>query len=136
MIAGKTAVVAGYGDVGKGSAQSLRALGARVLITEVDPINALQASMEGYEVVTMEEAAPKAQIFVTATGCKNIIRPHHFSLMRDDAIVCNIGHFDCEIDVRWLETNAVEKINIKPQVITNTQFKFVRTKFHIFFTTG
>lgn len=122
MIAGKTAVVAGYGDVGKGSAQSLRALGARVLITEVDPINALQASMEGYEVVTMEEAAPKAQIFVTATGCKNIIRPHHFSLMRDDAIVCNIGHFDCEIDVRWLETNAVEKINIKPQVITNTQF--------------
>jgi len=116
MIAGKTCVVAGYGDVGKGSAQSLRAFGARVLITEVDPINALQASMEGYEVVTMDEAAPKAQIFVTATGCKGIIRPQHFNAMRDDSIVCNIGHFDCEIDVKWLEANAVEKITIKPQV--------------------
>ena len=117
MIAGKTCVVAGYGDVGKGSAQSLRAFGARVLITEIDPINALQASMEGYEVVTMTEAATKAQIFVTATGCKNIIRAEHFSNMRDDSIVCNIGHFDCEIDVRWLEANAVEKVTIKPQVI-------------------
>jgi len=116
MIAGKTCVVAGYGDVGKGSAQSLRAFGARVLITEVDPINALQASMEGYEVTTMEEAAKQAQIFVTATGCSNIIRPEHFSVMRNDSIVCNIGHFDCEIDVKWLEANAVEKINIKPQV--------------------
>jgi adenosylhomocysteinase len=116
MIAGKTCVVAGYGDVGKGSAQSLRAFGARVLITEVDPINALQASMEGYEVTTMEEAAKQAQIFVTATGCSGIIRPEHFSLMRDDSIVCNIGHFDCEIDVKWLEANAVEKVNIKPQV--------------------
>ena len=116
MIAGKTCVVAGYGDVGKGSAQSLRAFGARVLITEVDPINALQASMEGYEVVTMDEAASKAQIFVTATGCKDIIRPKHFNAMRDDSIVCNIGHFDCEIDVKWLEANAVEKITIKPQV--------------------
>ncbi len=116
MIAGKTCVVAGYGDVGKGSAQSLRALGARVLITEVDPINALQACMEGYEVVTLEEAAPKASIFVTATGCKEIIRPEHFQVMRNDSIVCNIGHFDCEIDVKWLETNAVEKVNIKPQV--------------------
>lgn len=119
MIAGKTCVVAGYGDVGKGSAQSLRAFGARVLITEVDPINALQASMEGYEVVTMDEAAPKAQIFVTATGCKDIIRPQHFNAMRDDSIVCNIGHFDCEIDVKWLEANAVEKITIKPQVFKN-----------------
>lgn len=116
MIAGKTAVVAGYGDVGKGSAQSLRAFGARVIITEIDPINALQASMEGYEVTTMDDAAPLAQIFVTATGCKNIIRPEHFLKMKDDSIVCNIGHFDCEIDVKWLETNAVEKINIKPQV--------------------
>jgi len=116
MIAGKTCVVAGFGDVGKGSAASLRGFGARVLITEVDPINALQAAMEGYEVVTMDEAASKAQIFVTATGCKGIIRPEHFSVMRDDAIVCNIGHFDCEIDVKWLTDNAVEKINIKPQV--------------------
>jgi adenosylhomocysteinase len=97
----------------------LRAFGARVLITEVDPINALQASMEGYEVVTMDEAAPKAQIFVTATGCKDIIRPQHFNAMRDDSIVCNIGHFDCEIDVKWLEANAVEKITIKPQVFKN-----------------
>jgi len=116
MIAGKTCVVAGYGDVGKGSAASLKGFGARILITEVDPINALQASMEGYEVVTMEEAAPKAQIFVTATGCKDIIRPEHFAVMRDDAIVCNIGHFDCEIDVKWLQDNAVERVNIKPQV--------------------
>jgi len=116
MIAGKTAVVAGYGDVGKGSAQSLRAFGARVLITEIDPINALQASMEGYEVVTMEEAATKAQIFVTATGCKGIIKGQHFSAMRNDSIVCNIGHFDCEIDVEWLKANAVHKENIKPQV--------------------
>ena len=116
MLAGKTCVVAGYGDVGKGSAQSLRAFGARVLITEIDPINALQASMEGYEVVTMEEAATKAQVFVTATGCKDIIRGEHFSVMKNDSIVCNIGHFDCEIDVKWLDANAVEKVNIKPQV--------------------
>lgn len=116
MLAGKTCVVAGYGDVGKGSAQSLRAFGARVLITEVDPINALQASMEGYEVVTMEEAATKAQVFVTATGCKDIIRGEHFAVMKNDSIICNIGHFDCEIDVKWLEANAVEKVNIKPQV--------------------
>lgn len=128
MIAGKTCVVAGYGDVGKGSAQSLRAFGARVLITEVDPINALQASMEGYEVVTMEEAAPKAQIFVTATGCKNIIRAEHFAVMRDDSIVCNIGHFDCEIDVRWLESNAVEKITIKPQVFFSYLKGYVNNK--------
>jgi len=116
MVAGKVCCVAGYGDVGKGSAQSLRALGARVLITEIDPINALQAAMEGYEVTTMEDAASKAQIFVTTTGCKDIILGQHFSKMRNDSIVCNIGHFDCEIDVKWLETNAANKINIKPQV--------------------
>jgi len=116
MLAGKTCVVAGYGDVGKGSAQSLRALGARVLVTEIDPINALQAAMEGYEVTTMEEAVTKAQIYVTTTGCKDIIRGEHFQVMKNDSIVCNIGHFDCEIDVKWLEKNAVEKITIKPQV--------------------
>ncbi|CAD6222360.1 GSCOCG00000932001-RA-CDS [Cotesia congregata] len=116
MIAGKVCIVAGYGDVGKGCAQSLRALGGRVIITEIDPINALQAAMEGYEVTTMEEAAPKGQIFVTTTGCKDIIGGHHFEVMRDDAIVCNIGHFDCEIQVSWLDKNAKEKINIKPQV--------------------
>ncbi|XP_015109366.1 adenosylhomocysteinase [Diachasma alloeum] len=116
MIAGKVCVVAGYGDVGKGCAQSLRAFGGRVVITEIDPINALQAAMEGYEVTTMEEAAAKAQIFVTTTGCKDIITGAHFESMPDDAIVCNIGHFDCEIQVSWLEKNAVEKVNIKPQV--------------------
>jgi len=115
MVAGKVAVVAGYGDVGKGSAQSLRAFGARVLITEVDPINALQAAMEGYEVTTMEEAAPKAHIFVTTTGCSGIIGARHFEVMKDNAICCNIGHFDCEIDVAWLKANG-EQDNIKPQV--------------------
>ena len=116
MLAGKVAVVAGYGDVGKGCAQSLRAFGARVVVTEIDPINALQASMEGYEVTTMEEVAPKASIFVTTTGCCDIVRGEHLIVMPDDAIVCNIGHFDVEIDVKWLEKNAVEKVNIKPQV--------------------
>jgi len=116
MLAGKTCVVAGYGDVGKGSAQSLRAFGARVIVTEIDPINALQASMEGYEVTTMEEAASRASVFVTTTGCCDIIRGEHFMQMPDDAIVCNIGHFDCEVDVAWLEKNAVKKIEIKPQV--------------------
>jgi adenosylhomocysteinase len=116
MIAGKTAVVAGYGDVGKGCAQSLRGMGARVLVTEVDPINALQAAMEGYEVVTMEEAAPRGQIFVTATGCCDILVGEHFEAMPNDAILCNIGHFDTEIDVAWLEKNAAEKVNIKSQV--------------------
>jgi len=115
MIAGKVAVIAGYGDVGKGCAQSLRGFGARVLVTEVDPINALQAAMEGYEVTTMEEAAPKAHIFVTTTGCAGIIRPEHFKVMRDNAICCNIGHFDIEIDVAWLQANG-KKDNIKPQV--------------------
>ncbi|CAB3364084.1 Hypothetical predicted protein [Cloeon dipterum] len=116
MIAGKVACVAGYGDVGKGCAQSLKSFGARVLVTEVDPINALQASMEGFEVTTMDEACKEAQIFVTTTGCKDIIRAEHFGHMRDDSIVCNIGHFDCEIQVAWLNENASEKINIKPQV--------------------
>lgn len=115
MLAGKTCVVAGYGDVGKGSASSLRAFGARVLITEIDPINALQAAMEGYEVTTMEEAAKKAHIFVSATGCRDIITGKHFIEMREDAIVCNIGHFDIEIDVAWLNANA-KKDTIKPQV--------------------
>lgn len=116
MLAGKTCVVAGFGDVGKGSAQSLRAFGARVIVTEIDPINALQASMEGYEVTTMEEAAPRGSVFVTTTGCCDIIRGEHFLQMPDDAIVCNIGHFDIEVDVAWLEKNAKEKVEIKPQV--------------------
>jgi adenosylhomocysteinase len=115
MVAGKVVVVAGYGDVGKGSAQSMRNFGARVLITEIDPICALQAAMEGFEVVTMEDAAATADIFVTATGCQGIIRPEHLLAMKDNAIVCNIGHFDCEIDVAWLDANA-KKDTIKPQV--------------------
>jgi adenosylhomocysteinase len=115
MIAGKVAVVAGYGDVGKGCAMSLRGFGARVLITEIDPINALQAAMEGYEVTTMDEAAKEANIFVTTTGCCEIIRPRHFESMKDNAICCNIGHFDVELDVAWLNENA-KKENIKPQV--------------------
>ncbi|XP_034231533.1 adenosylhomocysteinase [Thrips palmi] len=116
MLAGKVCVVAGYGDVGKGCAQSLRAFGGRVIVTEIDPINALQASMEGYEVTTMDEASKEGQIFVTTTGCKDIITGKHFLNMRNDSIICNIGHFDCEIEVTWLDKNAVEKINIKPQV--------------------
>ncbi len=117
MIAGKVGVVAGYGDVGKGSAQSLRAQGARVLITEVDPICALQAAMEGYEVVTMETAAPQGDIFVTTTGCCDIIRREHLDAMKDNAIVCNIGHFDIEIDVKSLNDDpSIKKINIQPQV--------------------
>ncbi|KAH8018396.1 hypothetical protein HPB51_005697 [Rhipicephalus microplus] len=116
MLAGKVACVAGFGDVGKGCAQSLRGFGCRVLVTEIDPINALQAAMEGYEVTTMEDAASKASIFVTATGCRDIVRGEHFEKMRNDAIVCNIGHFDIEIDVKWLEKNAAEKVEIKPQV--------------------
>ncbi len=114
MIAGKVAVVAGYGDVGKGSAQALRALSAQVWVTEIDPICALQAAMEGYRVVTMEYAADKADIFVTATGNFNVIRHEHMSKMKDEAIVCNIGHFDNEIDVASLEKCKWEEI--KPQV--------------------
>ncbi|AFU47766.1 adenosylhomocysteinase [Acidovorax sp. 99] len=114
MIAGKVAVVAGYGDVGKGSAQALRALSAQVWVTEIDPINALQAAMEGYKVVTMEYAADKADIFVTTTGNKDVIRHEHMLAMKDQAIVCNIGHFDNEIQVATLEQYQWEEI--KPQV--------------------
>ncbi|MDL2339457.1 MAG: adenosylhomocysteinase, partial [Pseudomonadota bacterium] len=114
MIAGKVACVAGYGDVGKGSAQALRALSAQVWVTEIDPINALQAAMEGYKVVTMEYAADKADIFVTTTGNKGIIRHEHMAAMKDQAIVCNIGHFDNEIDIASLE--KYEWDEIKPQV--------------------
>jgi adenosylhomocysteinase len=114
MIAGKVAVVTGYGDVGKGSAQALRALSAQVWVTEIDPINALQAAMEGYKVVTMEYAADKADIFVSATGNKNVITHAHMAAMKDQAIVCNIGHFDNEIDVASLEKYKWEEI--KPQV--------------------
>lgn len=116
MIAGKIAVVAGFGDVGKGCADALHSMGARVLITEIDPINALQAAMAGFQVLTMEDAAPQAQIFVTTTGCRDIITGKHFEVMREDAIVCNIGHFDIEIDVAWLKKTAKEVVSIKPQV--------------------
>ncbi len=114
MVAGKVALVAGYGDVGKGSAQALRALSAQVWVTEIDPINALQAAMEGYKVVTMDYAADKADIFVSATGNKNVIAYKHMAAMKDQAIVCNIGHFDNEIDVASLEKLKWEEI--KPQV--------------------
>jgi len=114
MMAGKVAVVAGFGDVGKGSAASLRQAGARVLVTEVDPICALQAAMEGYEVVTMEEAAPRSDIFVTATGNVDVITIEHMRAMKDRAIVCNIGHFDSEIQVAALKNYKWN--NIKPQV--------------------
>jgi adenosylhomocysteinase len=117
MFAGKVAVVAGYGDVGKGCAQSLKVQGARVIITEIDPICALQAAMEGYEVTTMDEAAPRGDIFVTATGCRDIIRGDHMKVMKNEAIVCNIGHFDCEIDMAWLEKNPeIKEERIKDQV--------------------
>jgi adenosylhomocysteinase len=114
MVAGKIAVVAGYGDVGKGSAQALRALSAQVWVTEIDPINALQAAMEGYRIVTMDYAADKADIFVTATGNKSVITKKHMAAMKDQAIVCNIGHFDNEIDVAALADCTWEEI--KPQV--------------------
>jgi adenosylhomocysteinase len=118
MIAGKVVVVAGYGDVGKGCAHSMRSYGARVLVTEIDPINALQAAMEGFEVTTMEDAASQGHIFVTTTGCCDIIRGEHLSQMKNDAVVCNIGHFDIEIDVAWLEAQVkagkAKKVNIKP----------------------
>jgi adenosylhomocysteinase len=117
MIAGKIAVVAGYGDVGKGSAQSLRGQGARVLVTEIDPICALQAAMEGYEIVTMEDAASIGDIFVTTTGCSDIICREHMDAMKDQAIVCNIGHFDTEIQVASLNNDSsLKKIVVKPQV--------------------
>ena len=117
MIAGKVAVVAGFGDVGKGSADSLRGAGARVIVTEIDPICALQAAMEGFEVKKMINAIPEADIIVTATGNKDIIKGNHFEIMKDKAIVCNIGHFDNEIDVAWLNSNwGHTKDTIKPQV--------------------
>ena len=117
MIAGKVAVVAGYGDVGKGSAQSLRAQGARVIVTEIDPICALQAAMEGFEVTTMEDAVSRGDIFVTTTGCCDIIRREHLDAMKDNTIVCNIGHFDIEIDVKSLNQDPhIKKINLQPQV--------------------
>ncbi len=117
MLAGKVAVVAGYGDVGKGSAASLRGAGCRVIVTEIDPICALQAAMDGYEVTTMVKAIPRADIVVTATGNCEIVTAEHFRIMKDKTVVCNIGHFDNEIDVAWLkEAYGHTRINIKPQV--------------------
>lgn len=121
MLAGKVAVVCGYGDVGKGCAHSMQRYGCRVLVTEIDPINALQAAMEGFEVVTMDEACKEGNLFVTATGCKDIILGPHMEQMANDAIICNIGHFDHEIDVAWLEREVkagrVSKLRIKPAEI-------------------
>jgi adenosylhomocysteinase len=117
MIAGKVAVVAGYGDVGKGSVSSLAAFGARVIVCEVDPICAYQAAMDGFEVMTMDEACTLGDIFVTATGCIDVICGSHMEQMKNNAIICNIGHFDCEIDVAWLKNNPqIDAIAIKPQV--------------------
>ncbi len=117
MVAGKVCVVAGYGDVGKGCAHSMKGFGARVIVTEVDPICALQAAMEGFEVTTMDEAAPQADIVVTATGCMSVVTKAHMAAMKDEAIVCNIGHFDSEIEVQALvEDPAIKEIEVKPQV--------------------
>ena len=118
MIAGKVVTIAGYGDVGKGCVQAMARAGARVLVTEIDPICALQASMEGYQVVTMEEAASIADIFVTTTGCCDVITGEHMKQMKNEAIVCNIGHFDSEIQIAWLTdpANGVTEEEIKPQV--------------------
>jgi adenosylhomocysteinase len=117
MMAGKVAVVGSYGDVGKGSAASLKGAGCRVIVTEIDPICALQAAMDGFEVKKMENAVKEADIIVTASGCRDLITEKHFRLMKDKAIVCNIGHFDIEIDMAWLNTNyGHTKDTIKPQV--------------------
>jgi adenosylhomocysteinase len=117
MLAGKVVVICGYGDVGKGCAHSMRSYGARVLITEVDPICALQAAMEGFEVTTIDDAAPRGNIFVTATGCRDVILGRHMQQMPNDAIVCNIGHFDLEIEVAWLAAQKnIRHVNIKPLV--------------------
>lgn len=119
MLAGKVVVIAGYGDVGKGCAHSMRSYGARVLVTEIDPICALQAAMEGFEVVSMDKASSQGDIFVTATGCCDIINEKHFSKMKDRAIVCNIGHFDLEIDMAWLNKSSKVR-EVKPQVDVHT----------------
>lgn len=132
MMAGKVAVVAGYGDVGKGSAASLRGAGARVIVTEIDPICALQAAMDGYEVKRMDDAAAEGDIIVTATGNKDILKERHFLSMKDKVIVGNIGHFDNEIDVKWLKDNAEEE-NIKPQV---DMFRFADGKELILLSQG
>jgi adenosylhomocysteinase len=117
MIAGKVAVVCGYGDVGKGCAQALKGFGARVVITEIDPICALQAAMEGYEVKTMESLAPVGDIFVTATGCADVVTGEHMKKMKDGAILCNIGHFDAEIQIKWLEAHPeIKEVNVKELV--------------------
>jgi adenosylhomocysteinase len=116
MVAGKVAVICGYGDVGKGSAQSLRGLGARVVVTEIDPINALQAAMQGFEVTTVEDTLGRGDIYVTCTGNREIITLEHMARMKDQAIVCNIGHFDNEIQIDRLNASAAKKTNIKPQV--------------------
>ena len=115
-MAGKTAICAGFGNVGKGSALSLKAFGCRVIVTEIDPINALQATMEGFLVDTMDNAASQANIVVTTTGCKDTVTGKHFLQFKEDWIVCNIGHSDCEIDTVWLEANCVDKQSVKPQV--------------------
>ncbi|MCJ8345856.1 adenosylhomocysteinase, partial [bacterium] len=115
--AGKVVVIGGYGDVGKGCAAAMKGLGARVIITEIDPINALQAAMEGYQVTNMEEAAALGDIFVTTTGCCDVVTSEHMLMMKDKAILCNIGHFDSEIQMAWLDDNKdVREENIKPQV--------------------
>ncbi len=117
MVAGKVVVVCGYGDVGKGCAQSMRGFGARVIVTEIDPICALQAAMEGYEVTTLDEACAEGDIFVSATGCCDVITGKHMEMMKNESIVCNIGHFDSEIDMHYLETTkGCRKLTIKPQV--------------------
>jgi adenosylhomocysteinase len=117
MVAGKIVVIAGYGDVGKGCADAMSGLGARVIITEIDPICALQAAMEGYQVTTMDEVASQGDIFVTATGCCDVIRHEHLDVMKHEAIVCNIGHFDSEIEVAYLKNRKdIRRVNVKPQV--------------------
>jgi adenosylhomocysteinase len=117
MVAGKVVVVCGYGDVGKGCAHAMSRLGARVIVTEIDPINALQAAMEGYQVATMEDVASQGDIFVTATGCIDVIRKEHLDVMRQNAIVCNIGHFDSEIQISALMNDPkITRVNVKPQV--------------------
>jgi adenosylhomocysteinase len=117
MVAGKVVVICGYGDVGKGCAHAMKSLGARVIVTEIDPINALQAAMEGYQVTTMEEVAPLGDIFVTATGCVDVIRREHLDVMKNEVIVCNIGHFDSEIEIAYLKNRKdIKRVEIKPQV--------------------